>query len=56
MEVIRVLFMDKLGGLTSAIPKARKLAPKIRSCAAGLLGKASRTARKTRDEIRPRRK
>jgi len=37
--------------LTSAIPSARKAAPRIRSCAAGLLGSASRTARNTKEEI-----
>ena len=41
---------------TSAIPRARKLAPRIRSWAAGLLGSASRMARKTKDEMRPKRK
>jgi len=42
--------------LTSAIPSARKAAPRIRSCAAGLLGSASRTARNTKEEISPSRK
>jgi len=42
--------------LTSAIPSARKLAPRIRSCATALSGSASRTARNTRDDKSPRRK
>ena len=41
---------------TSAIARAVKLAPRMRSCAAGSLGSASRIARNTRLDIKPSRR
>lgn len=43
-------------GLTSAIARAVILAPRIRSCATGSRGRASRIARNTRLDINPRRR